>query len=67
MNAADIVGGALAKWSDAFARNDWDALTALYSRNSLLYDSATAALLRRRRQIVFHRSSAIVRRKGILR
>ena len=40
MSAADIVGRALVKWSDAFARNDWDALTDLYLRNALLYGSA---------------------------
>ena len=40
MSAADIVGRALVKRSDAFARNDWDALTELYLRNALLYGSA---------------------------
>ena len=43
MSAADIVGRALVKWSDAFARNDWDALTEVYSRNALL-DGSTPQL-----------------------
>ena len=37
MSAADIVGGALAKWSDAFARNDWDEFNPVKSYfNALL-------------------------------
>ena len=40
MSTADVVAGALAKWSEAFACNDWDALTQLYSANALLYGSA---------------------------
>ncbi|MBR1301098.1 nuclear transport factor 2 family protein [Bradyrhizobium sp. AUGA SZCCT0042] len=39
MSSEDAVAGALAKWSDAFACNDWGALTELYSRNALFYGS----------------------------
>jgi len=37
--ADDVVAGALAKWSDAFARKDWDAMAGLYSKDALFYGS----------------------------
>jgi ketosteroid isomerase-like protein len=37
--ADDIVAGALTKWSDAFAKKDWDAMTTLYSKDALFYGS----------------------------
>src|ERR1700759_5101877 len=37
--ADDVVAGALAKWSDAFARKDWDAMTPVYSKDALFYGS----------------------------
>ncbi|MBR1252313.1 nuclear transport factor 2 family protein [Bradyrhizobium sp. AUGA SZCCT0240] len=39
-SAESVIAGELAKWSDAFAHNDWNALTQLYSLNALLYGSA---------------------------
>lgn len=37
--ADDVVAGALAKWSDDFAKKDWDELTKLYSKDALFYGS----------------------------
>ena len=37
--ADDVVAGTLAKWSDAFVKKDWDAMTALYSKDALFYGS----------------------------
>ena len=39
-SAENAIADELSKWSDAFARSDWNALTQLYSRNALLYGSA---------------------------
>jgi ketosteroid isomerase-like protein len=38
--AENTIADELSKWSDAFARNDWNALIQLYSRNALLFGSA---------------------------
>ncbi|MGQ0684997.1 nuclear transport factor 2 family protein [Bradyrhizobium sp.] len=37
--ADDIAGSIIAKWSDAFAKLDADALSALYSRHALFFGS----------------------------
>jgi ketosteroid isomerase-like protein len=35
----DVIAGALQKWSDAFAKKDWDAMAGLYSSEALFYGS----------------------------
>jgi ketosteroid isomerase-like protein len=37
--ADDVVAGAMQKWSDAFAKKDWDAMSSLYSNDALFYGS----------------------------
>ncbi len=37
--ADDVIAGALQKWSDAFARKDWEAMGSLYSKDALFYGS----------------------------
>lgn len=39
-SAENTIAQELSRWSDAFARNDWNALTQLYSRHALLFGSA---------------------------
>lgn len=37
--ADNVIAAALQKWSDAFAKKDWDAMGSLYSKDSLFYGS----------------------------
>jgi ketosteroid isomerase-like protein len=37
--ADDAIAAALQKWSDAFAKKDWDSMTSLYSKDALFYGS----------------------------
>ncbi|WP_426434028.1 AtzH-like domain-containing protein [Bradyrhizobium genosp. P] len=37
--ADDVVSAALQKWSDAFAKKDWNAMSSLYSKDTLFYGS----------------------------
>ena len=37
--ADDAVAAALQKWSDAFAKKDWDQMSNLYSKDALFYGS----------------------------
>lgn len=37
--ADDIIAAALQKWSDAYARKDWEAMGRLYSKDALFYGS----------------------------
>ena len=37
--ADDVISAALQKWSDAFAKKDWDAMSNLYSKDALFFGS----------------------------
>ncbi|MDN3272880.1 DUF3225 domain-containing protein [Frankia sp. RB7] len=37
--ADDVITAALQKWSDAFAKKDWDAMSSLYAKDALFYGS----------------------------
>lgn len=37
--ADDVITAALKRWSDAFAKKDWEAMGSLYSKDSLFYGS----------------------------
>jgi ketosteroid isomerase-like protein len=37
--ADDVIAAALQKWSDAFAKKDWEAMGSLYSKDALFYGS----------------------------